>query len=155
MTENDLDTVERIEQGSFLSPWSRRAFAHEIFENQCAIPLVAVVQGQICGYLVAWIIADELHIGNIAVDKSWQRQGLAARMLTKTFRMAQSRQCRMAYLEVRRSNLAAQGLYEKFGFQRVSIRPRYYTTQSEDAMVMSRLVKGMSLDGGEDDDGLV
>ncbi len=155
MTEDDLDAVERIEQGLFLSPWSRRAFSHEISENQCAVPLAAVIQDKICGYLVAWIITDELHIGNIAVDKLWQRQGVAARMLTKVFRLAQLRQCRMAYLEVRRSNLAAQRLYEKFGFQRIGIRPRYYAMQSEDAMVMSKLVKSMSLEGGEEDDGLV
>ena len=150
MTEDDLDIVMRIEQSVFLSPWSRPAFVNEISENQLAVPLVAVVDKMICGYLVAWVVMDELHIGTIAVDKAWQRHGIATILLKEIFQIALSSKCRIAYLEVRQSNLAAQRLYERFGFQRIGIRPKYYSPQHEDAIVMAK-----PLVGGEEENGLV
>ena len=40
-------------------------------------------------------------------------------------------------LEVRLSNQAARGLYGKFGFRPVGIRPRYYSDNNEDALIMT------------------
>lgn len=150
MTENDLDVVDRIEQGAFIAPWSRRAFAHEVTENQIAIPLVATMGGMICGYVVAWAAAHELHIGTIAVHPAWRRRGIARCLLEEIFRQAQKRRCRRAYLEVRRSNAAAQKLYERLGFQFFGVRRNYYALQHEDAIVMSK-----PLVCGEGENGLV
>jgi ribosomal-protein-alanine N-acetyltransferase len=44
---------------------------------------------------------------------------------------------RLVYLEVRRSNLAAQELYTKFGFETTGVRPRYYSNNHEDAIMMT------------------
>ena len=43
------------------------------------------------------------------------------------------------FLEVRPSNLAAQALYTRFGFRRVSVRKAYYPSHSgrEDALVLA------------------
>jgi ribosomal-protein-alanine N-acetyltransferase len=40
-------------------------------------------------------------------------------------------------LEVRAGNLAAQALYRGFGFEVAGRRPRYYTDDGEDALVMT------------------
>ena len=47
------------------------------------------------------------------------------------------RHAREATLEVRLSNLAARRLYEKYGFRPVGIRPRYYSDNGEDALIMT------------------
>jgi len=155
MTEDDLEAVERIEQHVFLSPWSHRAFLYELKENQFALPLVAVVDERIRGYIVAWIVADELHIGTVAVDETWRRRGVAKILLEKIFRIANERQCTRAYLEVRRSNESAQKLYERLGFHAVGVRQKYYTPQQEDAIVMAKPLNGAPADGGEEENGLV
>ena len=155
MAEDDLTTVEGIEQRSFLSPWSHRAFMYEIKENQFAVPLVAVVDVRICGYIVAWVVTDELHIGTIAVDESWRRRGIAKLLMDEVFKIAMARQCNRAYLEVRRSNESAQKLYERLGFQAVGVRPKYYTPQQEDAIIMARPLNGAPENGSEEDNGLV
>jgi ribosomal-protein-alanine N-acetyltransferase len=155
MTEADLDVVMRIEYSVFMSPWSRRAFLYEIDENQLAIPMVAVVDGKICGYLVGWTVEDELHLGTVAVDEEWRRKGIATDLLHEIFRIAQQRRCNRAYLEVRRSNVSAQKLYERLGFQPVGVRPKYYTPQQEDAIIMAKPLNGAPKDGSEEDNGLV
>ncbi len=155
MTEDDLPQVERIEQRSFLSPWSHRAFQYELKENPLALPLVAVFDERICGYIVAWAVTDELHIGTIAVDESWRRRGVAKILLEEIFRIAKEKRCARAYLEVRRSNVSAQMLYERLGFHAVGVRPRYYTPQQEDAIIMAKPLNGAPENGSEEDNGLV
>lgn len=155
MTEDDLTIVEGIEQRSFLSPWSHRAFMYEINENQFAVPLVAVVDERICGYIIAWIVTDELHIGTIAVDESWRRRGIAKLLLDEVFEIAVARKCNRVYLEVRRSNESAQKLYERLGLQPVGVRPKYYTPQQEDAIIMAKPLNGAPENGSEEDNGLV
>lgn len=155
MTASDVDAVDRIEQRVFLSPWSRRAFLHEVNDNPHAVPLVAVRDGVLCGYLVAWVVTDELHIGTIAVDEAWRRRGVAKRLLQEIFQIARQRRCTRAFLEVRRSNVSAQKLYEVLGFRPIGVRPKYYAPQQEDAIVMAKPLHGGPEDGGEEDNGLV
>jgi ribosomal-protein-alanine N-acetyltransferase len=88
------------------------------------------------GYLVAWFVADEVHLANLAVVPDVRRRGLAQRFLGELESEGRRREARMVILEVRRSNAAAQGLYRKNGYYTVSIRRRYYRDNHEDALVM-------------------
>jgi ribosomal-protein-alanine N-acetyltransferase len=51
--------------------------------------------------------------------------------------MSRTLGARNATLEVRLSNVAARRLYERFGFRPVGVRPRYYTDNGEDALIMT------------------
>jgi ribosomal-protein-alanine N-acetyltransferase len=155
MTEDDLEAVERIERAAFLSPWSHRAFLYELKENQNAVPLVATIDGKICGYIVAWMVTDELHIGTVAVDESWRRRGIGSMLVQKIFEMARKQRCTRAFLEVRRSNEGAQKLYEVLGFRAIGVRPNYYAPQQEDAILMAMPLAGTPVNGSEEDNGLV
>ena len=44
-------------------------------------------------------------------------------------------------LEVRQSNIAAQGLYRKYGFEEIGVRKRYYSDNNEDAVIMTKNLK--------------
>jgi ribosomal-protein-alanine N-acetyltransferase len=71
------------------------------------------------------------------VDPKWRRKGIGAQMVRALLQMARPLGARQATLEVRLSNLAARRLYEKFGFRPVGIRPRYYSDDGEDALIMT------------------
>jgi ribosomal-protein-alanine N-acetyltransferase len=43
----------------------------------------------------------------------------------------------VATLEVRLSNEPARLLYQRFGFRPVGLRPRYYSDNGEDALIMT------------------
>lgn len=131
-----LDGVMAIEQACFFSPWSRATFLREITENPYAIYLVALSSHQVAGYSGAWLVVDEAHITNIAVAKNWRRRGVAKRLLDRLLTLAREQDIRRVTLEVRRSNEAAQNLYQSLGFYSAGVRPGYYTDNSEDAVIM-------------------
>lgn len=137
MELGDVPRVAALEQRIFPDPWSSDAFAHEARAGHSAWPRVVVDEaGNLAGYLVGWFVADEAHLANLAVDPDLRRRGLAERLVIDLVNEAVERGARMVVLEVRRSNAAAQSLYEKHGFYTVSVRKRYYRDNGEDALIM-------------------
>jgi ribosomal-protein-alanine N-acetyltransferase len=92
---------------------------------------------RVLGYAGMWLMADEAHLIAIAVRREYRRRGLGEALLVRAIDLATELGARVMTLEVRASNLAAQAMYEKFGFRRVGMRPRYYSDNHEDALVMT------------------
>lgn len=84
-----------------------------------------------------WVMVDEAHITTIAVRKAYQRQGIGEQLLISIIEMAALMNAKVVTLEVRVSNIPAQSLYKKYGFQRVGLRRAYYTDNGEDALLMT------------------
>lgn len=135
MTAEDIDAVLVIEEASFLSPWTRTAFMHELRVPHSRLT-VAEQQGQVVGYLCGWYIVDEVQILDVAVHPACRRQGIGEQLLQHALAEAKQRQAQAVHLEVRRSNLPALTLYGKFGFREVAVRQRYYAN-GEDALLMT------------------
>jgi ribosomal-protein-alanine N-acetyltransferase len=137
MRLEDLDAVHRIELASFSSPWPANAYRSELETNRLASYLVARVDGEIVAYGGMWLMVDEAHITTFAVHPAWRRQKIGERLLLAFLDVAVARQAREATLEVRLSNISARRLYEKYGFRPVGLRPRYYSDDGEDALIMT------------------
>jgi [ribosomal protein S18]-alanine N-acetyltransferase len=141
MTPLDLDEVHRLDTLSFSLPWPRRAFEYEINENPNARCWVAEMPHEgdrlLAGMLVAWVVLDEFHIATFAVLPYLRGQGIGAKLLAHSLIQAQKEGVQLVYLEVRRNNLAAQSLYEKFGFKAEGTRKGYYVDTGEDAILMT------------------
>jgi [ribosomal protein S18]-alanine N-acetyltransferase len=137
MAVDDLAEVQAIEKASFSSPWPPHAYRSELESNRLAQYLVARVDDEVAGYGGMWLMVDEAHITTFAVHPSWRRQRIGERLLLAFLDLAVDRRAREATLEVRLSNLAARRLYEKYGFRPVGLRPRYYSDDNEDALIMT------------------
>ena len=141
MTLEDAPRVHAIDVASFTLPWSERSFRYELTENKHSTVWVAEIQEAsgptLCGVIVTWIILDEAHIATIAVHPDYRQRGIARQLLARALSDAYTRGARLALLEVRRSNIAAQTLYLHFGFVVVGERPRYYQDNNEDALLMT------------------
>lgn len=133
----DMDAVQRIERASFSTPWPAYAYRQEIETNRLAHYIVARAAGEVVGFAGMWMMVDQAHVTTFAVDPSWRRQGIGARMVLALLRMAGTLGARQATLEVRLSNLPARRLYERFGFRPVGIRPHYYSDNGEDALILT------------------
>ncbi len=92
----------------------------------------------VVGYLGMWLPGQEAHIVAVAVAQPWRRQGFGELLLLSALGLASSLGKKEATLECRVSNTPALALYEKYGFRRVAVRPRYYSDNQEDAYVMVR-----------------
>ena len=137
MRLEDLEQVQRIELASFSTPWPSNAYRSELETNRLASYLVARIDGRIVGYGGMWLMVDEAHITTFAIHPGWRRQGIGERLLLAFLDLARDRHAREATLEVRLSNLPARRLYEKYGFRPVGLRPRYYSDNNEDALIMT------------------
>ena len=137
MAVDDLAEVQAIEKASFSSPWPPHAYRSELESNRLAQYLVARVDDEVAAYGGMWLMVDEAHITTFAVHPSWRRQRIGERLLLAFLDLAVDRRAREATLEVRLSNLAARRLYEKYGFRPVGLRPRYYSDDNEDALIMT------------------
>lgn len=136
MLLSDLDDVLRVEHRAFTAPWSRQAFLGELVENGLAKYIVAECDGRVVGYAGLWIIMDEGHVTNIAVDPDFRGRHFGERLLQSLMSMCAASGGHKMTLEVRVSNDIAQRLYRKYGFERVGVRKGYYTDNREDAVIM-------------------
>lgn len=135
MRPGDIDGIASVEAHSFTNPWSKQMFLDEL-NNPLALYYVAACGEMIVAYAGLWIIADEGHITNIAVEPTWRRQQIAAAMMRKLLDTAVEYSLRGLTLEVRAGNQPAISLYKKFGFQVEGRRKAYYSDNREDALIM-------------------
>ena len=131
-----IDEVMEVEKKSFSTPWSREAFEKEVRENQLALYFVAELEGSVVGYCGLWLIMDEAHITNIAVDPDYRGLKIGDALVKKILEKSREKGLKKVTLEVRESNEVAQGLYEKHGFESCGIRARYYHDNNENAVIM-------------------
>ncbi|PYS40665.1 MAG: ribosomal-protein-alanine N-acetyltransferase [Acidobacteria bacterium] len=145
MSEHDLLDVVEIEKISGLSPWGWDAYYKEL-QSTDSIMLVArdsvspnnaEDSGRIIGFIVARLLASELHINNVAVRPEHRRFGAGASLVDAALNWARNKRSDRAVLEVRAGNRAAQALYRRCGFVVEGRRRRYYASPVEDALLMS------------------
>ena len=137
-TPAHLETVMALEQRSYSHPWTRGNFQDAMAHGYRTELLLG--GDQLLGYFVAMPGVDEVHLLNLTVAPEFQRQGWAQVLLDALQLWARSRNAQWLWLEVRKSNLRAQSVYEACGFRRVGERKRYYPAEGgarEDALVMS------------------
>ena len=127
-----------VEQRAYSHPWTRGNFQDALVHGYRTELLLG--GDQLLGYFVAMPGVDEVHLLNLTVAPEFQRQGWAQVLLDALQLWARSRNAQWLWLEVRKSNLRAQSVYEACGFRRVGERKRYYPAEGgarEDALVMS------------------
>jgi len=133
MTLEDVPQVHEIELKTFHTPWSYQSFVDEMTTNKCARYIVAEEDGKILGYGGAWLIFEEGHITNIAVDEAARGRGIGKAVTHALMQYAANLGVQYMTLEVRKSNLVAQNLYKQLGFIELGVRKRYYEDNGEDA----------------------
>jgi len=137
MTLDDVPAVVELDQISFSLPWPERSFRFELSENTASRCWVAETDERVVGMLVAWLFVDEVHIATIAVHPEHRRQGIARKLLSHVLQSAMWEGAQSSFLEVRASNIPAQDMYRKFGYEEVGRRKRYYKDNDEDAILMN------------------
>jgi [ribosomal protein S18]-alanine N-acetyltransferase len=137
MTVEDIPAVIELDQKSFSLPWPERSFRFELTDNPASRCWVADLDGKVVAMIVVWLIVDEAHVATLATHPDYRRQGIGKRLLAHALRHMIQDGARSSFLEVRESNVAAQEMYRKFGYEVTGRRRRYYRDNDEDAILMS------------------
>ena len=137
MDRSHIPQIAQLERECFSTPWTEAMLEEELFNPQASFIVAEDEEGNILGYAGLHAVLDEGYIDNIAVQPDARRHGVASALLDVYCRFGA---VNLAFLtlEVRASNQAAIGLYEKYGFQRAGLRPGYYQRPREDAVIMTR-----------------
>lgn len=134
-TIRDLRALVRLEEACFPEPWNENLLRSEIGAGPSRRYTVAVLGRKIVGCLGLMTVDDEAHVNTLSSDPAHRGQGVATRLLLDGIDACLADGIRHLTLEVAASNLAAQGLYRKFGLAPVGVRRGYYAG-GEDGLVM-------------------
>jgi ribosomal-protein-alanine N-acetyltransferase len=136
MRLGDLDLgVLAIERESYPIPWSRRMIESELRRPE-GVCLVAEHDGEILGYILMALQADVWHILNVTVHPLHRGRRIGDALVRAAVRVGDRREHTGFTLEVRASNERAIRLYQRLGFVTHGVRPRYYSDNGEDALIM-------------------
>lgn len=139
----DLDELMPLEQASFALPWPRSVYRYELTQNPNGYYLAVrpaahfTTLPALLAYGGLWLLEEEAHICTLATHPAFRRHGLGEWLLLHLLDLSQSVGAERATLEVRASNLTAQRLYRRTGFEQTGIRRRYYSDNHEDALIMT------------------
>jgi len=135
MTMEDTEQIALLDKECFAIPWSEDSFRAEM-ENIFATYIVAKDEDKCIGYCGFWQAYDEGDITNVAVSPLYRRKGIGSMLIEAIIKEARNKNLVSLNLEVRKSNIAAQKLYGKYGFCVVGERKKYYSDNKEDALIM-------------------
>ena len=136
MRRRHVRAVIAIEERIFPRPWTPALYLSELTQPATRRYFVALVSGEVVGYIGCMLVVGEGHITTVGVAPEWQRRHIGMRLLHRAATEAREHGATSLTLEVRVSNLGAQELYRAFGFAPAGIRKNYYAEVNEDGLVM-------------------
>lgn len=131
-TLSDAPEIDRLAQLTGLQVDA----AHSLGLSHACLACARALDGTFLGFLVAWHVADEFELLDLATDPGQRRRGVASALLGELIHTARVRAGCAVFLEVRSSNQPARALYEKHGFRVVDERKNYYRDPVENALCM-------------------
>lgn len=138
MELSDLEAIAPILETDFDDFWNYNVFKSEL-ENGNSKYIVAKITDIIVGFAGYIPVLDEADISNIVVRKDYRNQKIGSLLLERLIDLAHYINLKVLNLEVRKSNVPAIKLYEKFGFDVCGIRKNYYDNV-EDAVLMKKIL---------------
>jgi [ribosomal protein S18]-alanine N-acetyltransferase len=151
MCDRHVPQIVHLESLIFSDPWSASAFREEVARGpRGGYSRVLVEAGAVRAYSVAWFVADEGHLANLATDPACRGRSFARALLRDLLAESRRRGIANVWLEVRTGNAVAIRLYRAHGFREVGIRKGYYQKEREDALVM---VLPLEAERGREGDG--
>ncbi len=136
MKTEHINEVENIEKICFVHPWSRVDLEQQLNLDTSHFA-VATVDENVVGYMGLQIFCGEGYVTNVAVLPEYRRMGIAKKLIEYQMQNDMS----FISLEVRESNLPAIKLYEACGFENVGIRPKFYSNPTENAIIMTKIIR--------------
>lgn len=136
MNIDDLNKISPVLLTEFDDFWNYNIFKSEL-ENENSKYVVAKNNDEIVGFAGIWISIDEAHVTNIVTKKDLRKNGIGSTLLEELINLSKTLNLISITLEVNENNLDAIKLYEKFGFEKLGIRKKYYNN-TDNALIMTK-----------------
>ena len=139
LNKSHLSEILAIENDSFSNPWTRDMLLAELDKDITGCEGLQV-DGRLAGFCLYWVICDEGHVVDIAVNPGDRNKGYGEKILESALRHMKEAGAASVFLELRVSNTSARRLYERAGFKEIYLRRGYYSEDGEDALVMQLIL---------------
>lgn len=139
MTLKDYEVIKDKIQEEFDDFWTDSILKKEL-EDTNSKYIVIRKENEIVGFAGIWISPVDCQITNIVVRKTYRKQGIGCLLLERLIEIAKETEFDILGLEVNEKNIPAIKLYEKYGFEKVGVRKRYYNNV-DDAILMDLKIK--------------
>lgn len=146
--ENYADEILQIQAATGLSFWSKNDYLNELERADSVFKIAQNTDKKIIGFALVRLLVgdsnssfDSAEILNIAVRRSFQKQGVGQMIFNEILRELESKKIAEIWLEVRESNAEAIAFYQKNGFEMRFERKNYYQNPVENALIFQRLIK--------------
>ena len=140
MSLEDLISIKDILTTEFDDFWNYEILKSELESNNSYFFVAKNISGEIVGFAGIKIILDEADIMNIVIKKDFRNNGIGSLLLDYLITYSKSINLKTITLEVNEINIPAIKLYEKFDFEKLGIRKKYYNGKN-DAIIMSKKIK--------------
>jgi len=135
--EENIDELATLENLCFSDPWSANMFLGD-FKSGHTFYYGAFDGDKLIGYIGMLDLGEETEITNVAVHPDYRRRGIASKLISEILKCCINNYVSEIHLEVRESNESAILLYQKFGFEKVGLRKKYYKNPTENAILMTK-----------------
>lgn len=137
MEENvdNIDELYAIERECFGGSWTIEMLGEE-WDNPLSVTVTHCVNGRVAAFALGRVVAGEGELYQIGTLSEFRRRGIAERLLTELHDKMREKGAAVCFLEVRSRNVLAIALYEKCGYERISVRKNYYP--DDDAVIMRK-----------------
>lgn len=132
--DDDLAHILSINANDNPHAWAEHHFQAALQNKQIH---VAEYEQNIIAFAIWQSVLDEAELHLVLTRKDYRKQGFAEKLLQDF--ISTNPQIKRFLLEVRKSNIAAQKLYEKLGFNVIAKRKDYYLLPIEDALIMEKI----------------
>ncbi len=132
----DLPRVLQMEADIFSTPWRESTFRGLMRRADTDLYVAEDEAGRVVGYAACWTVVDQSELGNVAVAPEARGRGVGGALVDAVVERVRGRGATELFLEVRESNTGAQSLYRERGFEVIGRRRSYYSSPTEDALVM-------------------
>lgn len=137
MSIEDLKSIKNILASDFDNFWSFDVLEEELECKNSYVIVAKNSENNIVGFAGLKVILDEADIMNIVVKKTFRHNGIGSILLENLISYSKNLNLKNITLEVNENNLSAIHLYDKFSFDKLGIRKKYYNGES-DAIIMSK-----------------
>lgn len=134
----EFEELYVLENACFGGSWTREMLRAEL-ENPLTVLVYECVERKIAAFAFGRVVVDEAELFQIGTLLEYRGRGLAKSLLERLHGEMRKRGAVVCFLEVRSRNDAAITLYEKSGYERISVRRNYYL--DDDAVVMRKSLK--------------
>ncbi len=131
----DFEELYALERLCFGNSWTSQTLRNEL-ENPLSVAVYEYAEGKLAAFVIGRVVVDEAELFQIGTHPDFRGRGLAKSLLKRFHEKTRDKGAAVCFLEVRSRNAAALSLYEKSGYERISVRKDYYP--DDDAVIMRK-----------------